>query len=324
MRKRSGLPGGIREGLVTGRDDWARLTPFELGIPGRGFAEEFFPAIREEAESRDSDLTDPGAFILLGQVGRAIREIQGEERGDEALHRYGAFLFQAFHFHAAGERLFLLETPVARYLVDGDPALPDWGGALPSEAGYLQLPRHLFWTAPDDSGAGDPASGDPGPGDPARDPTPAEPLDGIFWTRSTGGTLSLLIAMGVREDRPGLSLMELPPAPLDDARRWPDLDAREEARDFETTLPGGELDRLYSIVNLAEVLKLVSRLFAYLQGVSGALGEPETAPSVGEVDAEAGVRPSALPFRRIRLPGAGSADRTDSEPETDPESESDP
>lgn len=45
----------------------------------------------------------------------------------------------------------------------------------------MQLPRHLFWSR-------------------SQDDAPAEPVDGIFWARSSGETVSLLVAMGVRRD----------------------------------------------------------------------------------------------------------------------------
>ena len=268
---------------MTAHDAWVRRTPFEVGIPGREFADRIFGEIGEEAETRERDTTDPGAFILLGQVGRALREIQGEEdRGGEAFHRFGAFFFHAYHFHRAGEPLLLLETLAARYLVEGDPTFEGWAGELPGEAGYLQLPRHLFWSHPGGEDA------------------PAEPLDGIFWTRSAGETLSLLVVLGVRGDRPGLSVMELPPVPLSDARSWVRERVREAGRDFETDLPGGELDRLYSVRTLGEALKLAGRALAYVVTVPEALGEEERPPHPTDVD-EDDPAPSFLSFRRIRL-----------------------
>ncbi len=274
------------------RDAWARLTPYEVGVPGREFADRTFGAIREEAEGRGTNLRDPGAFILLGEVGRALREIQGEERGGEAIHRYGAFLFHAFHFHGAGEFLLLAETAATRYLVEGSPVPETWRGELPREAGYLQLPRHLFWAKPE-----------------AGDEAPAEPLDGIFWTKSVGNTLSLLVALGVRGDRPGLSVIELPPVPLADAPRWVSESARDEGEDFETTLPGGELERLYSVATLGEALKLTGRALGYLAITPEALGEEERAPHPREAE-EAGAQPlpSLLPFRRLRLVGGGAVE----------------
>jgi hypothetical protein len=272
-------------------DAWARLTPYELGIPGRAFAEENFAAIAREAEARGVDPSDPGAFMLLGEVGRVLNELQGGERGADALQRFGAFLFHAWHMHRAGEPLLLLERETVRHLVEGWPGAPaDWEGALPAEAGYLQLPRHLVWTQPDPE-------------------APPEDLDGIFWVRSAGETLSLMAALGVRPDRPGLSVVPLPPFPLKDAPGWLDAKVRDEGEgvDFETTLPGGELDRLYSLVAAGELLKLAARAFAHIDRNPSVLGAEERAPRQGEGSgaderarpAPQGTRPSLLPFRRI-------------------------
>lgn len=271
------------------RDEWARITPYEVGIPGREFADATFGAIREEADGRGADLTDPGSFILLGKVGQALREIQGEERGAEVLKRFGAFLFHAFHFHRVGELLVLMETPLARRLAEGSLDPGSWTGELFADAGYLQLPRNLFWAAPE---AG---SGESSP----------EPLDGIFWTRASGDTLALLVALGVRDDRPGLSVIELPPVPLADARNWVLERARPEGVDFETTLPGGELDRLYSVLVLGEALKLAGRVLAYLATTPEALTSVERAPHPKEVRRDPSTpRPTLLPFRRLRGPGS--------------------
>lgn len=301
------------------RDVWARITPYELGIPGREFAEENFAAIHREAETRGVDDTDPGAFLLLGEVGRTLKEIQGEERGGEALHQFGAFLFHAYHFHRAGEPLLLVETEALREVLGqaggttpeaGEPAGEQvgeadpgeeggasgeadsgeaemWAGELPAAAGYLQLPRHLVWSHPDPGG-------------------PAEDLDGVFWAHSTGGSLSLLAALGIRGDRPGLSVVPLPPVPLTDAPRWPRTPVREEGEgaDFATTLPGGELDGLYSLVRAGELLKLVARVMAHLHANPGVLGAAERAPHPRDAAETAtgrmaGARPSLLPYRRI-------------------------
>lgn len=362
---------------MSDRDSWARLTPYEIGIPGREFADRNFQAIAREAEARGADPRDPGAFLMLGEVGRVLREIQGEEdRGGEALQRFGAFLFHAFHFHRAGESMLFVETGAARYLVEGAPNPEEWAGELPRDAGYLQLPRHLFWSAPgtasgvepdapaaregkggraragsdpdhaglaagpggthgttdppgpspgnqaggsgdqsgssDDPGGGSagPDGGSGGPDGGSGDPSgPAEPVDGIFWARSAGETLSLLVALGVRGDRPGISVVSLPPVPLADARGWLTASVRDEGEDFRTTLPGGELDGLYSIVTLGEALKLTARALAYVHTVPESLGDEERSPPAGEVVGEAGGGgpiPSLLPFRRVRLVGGAA------------------
>jgi len=281
------------------RDAWARMTPYEVAIPGRAFADENFRRIAEEAEAREVDTTDPGAFILLGEVGRILKEIQGEEEGGEgeggtgggeALHRFGAFLFQAFHFHQAGELLLLAGVETVRGVVEERVELERWTGELPADAGYLQLPRHLVWSHPDPDG-------------------PAEDLDGVFWTRSVGDTLSLMAALGIRPDRPGLSVVPLPPVPLADAPHWPRTRVREDDQgpDFATTLPGGEMDELYSVVAMGELLKLVARIFAYMNAVPESLGALERSPHPDDVtDDVARIVPSLLPFRRIQAVEAAS------------------
>jgi len=286
------------------------VTPYELGIPGRDFADRVFAAIDEEMESRGVDGTDPGAFFQLGEVGRALREIQGEERGGDAIERFAAFLFHAWHFHRAGEVLLLLGTDAARAAVSGEGAAAapgagadaeptdapvaahtvQWEGTLPADAGYLQLPRHLFWSHPEAEG-------------------PAEPIDGFFWVRTAGETLALLVALGVRSDRPGISVVELPPVPVAEATLWVAGGAREGGEDFATTLPGGELDHLYSIVTLGEVLTLAGRVFGTLHAAPEQLGPEERSPRPEELEGEhgrehgsGGVRPSFLAFRRIGVP----------------------
>ena len=290
-------PAGAPEGDAgRPRDAWARMTPYEVGIPGREFADENFRRIAEEAETREVDTTDPGAFILLGEAGRTLKEIQGEGEdspqrpgGGEALHRFGAFLFQAFHFHQAGELLLLVGTEAVRGVVEGRLELGRWEGELPADAGYLQLPRHLVWSHPDPEG-------------------PAEDLDGVFWTRSAGDTLSLMAALGIRPDRPGLSVVPLPPVPLADAARWPQARVRGEDQgpDFATTLPGGGLDELYSVVAMGELLKLVGRVFAYMNAVPESLGALERSPRPEDLSDERTV-PSLLPFRRIQAVEAESS-----------------
>ena len=262
---------------------WARVTPYEAGVPGREFAERTFRDIRAEAETRGLDLTDPGAFILLGEVGRAIREIQGEEHGGDTLHRFGAFLFQAFHFHAAGETLFLLEQAAARLLVESSFQASPWRGEMPREAGYLQLPEHLFWSEP-------------------QADNPAELVDGVFWARSSDHTLSLLAVLGLHGGRPGMSLAELPPVKLEDADTLLEGPVRDGGADFSNTLPGGDLGRLYTLSALGETLKLVARAFAHLASVPEALGPGEDAPDARTLEGhESPARISRLAFRRIGL-----------------------
>ena len=258
-------------------DTVARLTPYEVGIPGREFARERFGAIREEAGARGVDAGDPEAFVQLGEVGRTLRILQGEERGGDALRSLSSFLFHSFHFHEAGERLTLLSTDLSRFLVGSRADGEGWEGELVDRAGYLQLPARLFWSHPEPDG-------------------PAEDIDGIFWAATSDESLHLLVALGLRADRPGLSLIPLPPMPLADACAWGGARARPEGVDFQTTLPGGEIEELYSLVTAGEVLKLVARAFDYMWRRPEGLREPESTAVPDEPS-----RASALPFRRLVL-----------------------
>jgi hypothetical protein len=267
---------------VTAPGVGARITPFEIGLPDPEFRESIFTAIREEAHQSGYDLSDPGAFVLVAEVGRAVREIQGDERGGGALQRYGAFLFQAYHFHVAGDVLYVLDEDAARHLVRRDFEGSSWDGELPSEAGYLQLPQHLFWSEPSEG-------------------EPAEPIDGVSWAQSAGDTLSLLVSMGIRRGRPGLSLSELPPTKLAGARMWPTTSVRLEGVDFEGMLPGSELGELYSVVTMGEALKLLARAFAYIAESPDAvsLATNEGAPEEERLGIGSSSR---LSFRRIQAP----------------------
>lgn len=282
-------------------DAYARVTPYELLLPKEGFAEERFPRIRREAEGRGGSLDSPDSFLLLGEAALALREVRGEDDPAEAVQQHGALLFQAFHFWEQGQPLFLLETDVVRFLVENGPREGEWAPNLPADAGYLQLPQHLVW-------AGSSAGGAP------------ESLDGFFWAAPDGENVTLLIVMGMRKDRPGLSVVPLPTLPLAAAVPWASMAVRPDGNDFRSSLPGAELEGLYAIEAGGEAVKLAMRIFWYLDVFPGriAVGEDpaagtEARPPGGEragaePDAGAGgsssPRRSILPCRRV-IPGEG-------------------
>jgi hypothetical protein len=130
-----------------------------------------------------------------------------------------------------------------------------------------------------------------------------ESLDGVFWASPDGENLSLLIVMGIRKDRPGLAVVPLPTLPLLAASPWASLEVREEGADFESSLPGAELEGLYTVASGAEALKLLMRIFWYLDLFPGCVEEREAPGGVGEgegpPDPSTGPTPSALPYRRV-------------------------
>jgi hypothetical protein len=254
-------------------DVYARRTPYELSFPSVSWARDAFTAVRGEGDAREIDVRDPDLFILLGSVGRMLQELRPDEADPERIHPLGLLLYHAFHFWRAGESILLVETPVARRLVEGEP--PAAGGTVPpGEAGYVQLPQHLFWMDAEAGGA-------------------PESVDGFFWTApGPGGEIHVLLAAGIRGDRPGFSVVPVPPASLGRAEEWVD-DEGGGGGDFRSPLPGAELDRLYRLGTPGEVLRLVSRLFGLLS---------EERPGAVEAPGAAASNPPAtsLPYRRIQ------------------------
>jgi hypothetical protein len=253
-------------------DLYARRTPFELAFPDAAEAEALFVRVAEEAGARGADTGNPHQFAMLGAVGAFIRELRGTEGSAAAVHEYGALAYHAFHFAAAGRRVDLVSAEAARALVEAT----DMGGdpVAPGRAGYLQLPQHLFWTSI----------------------TPGEPpqsVDGFFWNLDDD-FLRVLMALGLRPDQ-GLLVVPLPEAPWADRDAWVDADMREGGADFTSSLPGAELDGLYSLESAGEVLKFLVRVFIQIGRVEG---EEESPPS----DATTPL-PSSLPYFRVRPDG---------------------
>ena len=265
-------------------DRYARVTPYELLLPEESFAHERFPFVRKEAEERGSGaLLLPEQFALLGEAGAILQAIRGEGDDPRLIQHHGALLFHAFHFWQEGFPLFLLSTPVARYVVDSGPVEGMWSPSLPGPAGYVQLPQHLFWI--------------PGSGD-----APPESLDGFFWSAPDPDQVSLLVVMGLRKDRPGLSVVPLPTLPLSAAGVWASLQVRPQGKDFQSSLPGAELEHLYALEAGAEAVKLAMRVFWYLDSYPGSV---ERGGGSDPGVAAQGPHPSALEYRRIVLRGSG-------------------
>lgn len=236
-------------------DAYLRLTPYELAVPGAG---------SEGSESPES--------------AASLREL-------------GALAFHVVPFRRAGCVTLLLDVALCRALVGDEPAPEDARAteeaqaaaepvAPPGPAGYVQLPRHLFWAQ-------------------AVEGEAAEPVDGFFWTVAAGQVLHLLLATGMRDGRSGLSIVPVAEAPLADSAAWVHARIRDGGEDFATTLPGGELRGLHSFVAAGEVLKLAARLFAHLAA------RPASAEAGAPGPAGASPAPSRLAYRRVTLHGAG-------------------
>jgi hypothetical protein len=254
-------------------DAYARLTPYELSFPDLGFARRHFAAIRRESEARQVDLADPTDFVMLASTGQALREIRGPQDDPALIRQYGFLLYHAYHFCEAGEPLFLLPTARLRALLaDEGPSAP-WQPALEPAAGYVQLPQHLVWVR-------------------AMEGAAPESLDGFFWARGRTGTFGLLFALGMRGDRPGLSVVPAPELPIEDASDWTRMEMREGGGDFTSSMPGAEIDGLYELCSTGEALKLAALV---LRGLDrGQVGESTAAPGEG-----AAPQPTRLSYRTL-------------------------
>jgi hypothetical protein len=234
-------------------DDASRRTPYELVFGDDAFERQHFPAVARELETRPHAATDPAAFVMLGTVGHVLRALRPDAEDDrdvsgEAVMHYGALAFQGFHFWHAERPLFVVTPELFDHLMSETAPIGEWPLQPPAAAGYVQLPRHRLWIA---GQAGE---------------TP-EAVDGFFWTSPSDESglparLDVVLCAGLRPGRPGFAAYEIAaPLPAEPPGHWADLDARENGRDFENVLPGGELGGLHALTNAAEALKLLSRVF---------------------------------------------------------------
>ena len=267
-------------------DDYARRTPIEVAFPDRTVLEMLSAEVAKEAEQGGVDDTSPEAFMTTIAVGESVRTMHGPDAPPEATYPLAVLLYHGVHFLRAGLPVYLVDTGAMRALVSDAPgrATP----SLPSTAGYLQLPQHLVWTQAARSGPG--AAG-----------SAPESLDGIHWMLSASGMLHVLPISGLLPDRSGFGALPLPGAPIADAHVWLHAEVRASGDDFASTLPGGELDRLYSVETAGEVLKLLARFFTLAEGGQARFDarSGDSAPDARRSDGDP--PPSALPYTRISL-----------------------
>ncbi|HEU0013070.1 MAG TPA: hypothetical protein VFQ45_05275 [Longimicrobium sp.] len=287
--------GGLGGGQPGGLPGTARLTPYELAFMEGDFETRVFPGIQAEAEEHREDPSRRSRFAFLSLAGDAVREMVPPDAPPDMLAEYRALLYHAFNFWRYGRRLYLLDAPVARYLVEGAPTLEGWDLAAPLPSVYLQLPANLFWAS-------------------ISTDVPPEPVDGFFVTvgdRTDAGDeayqeLQVLMVLGIRRERPGFSVIAFeteagPGIPT----VWVETPGREEGHDFENVLPGGEIAGLYSILTTAEALKLVARALWYIDRHAEDVTQAP-APERRASDRPGSVPLSRIDFHQVRFPAAGN------------------
>ncbi|MCA9736853.1 MAG: hypothetical protein KC645_04460, partial [Gemmatimonadetes bacterium] len=140
-------------------DGWLRRTPAELLVPVQEDVRERFARIRSEAEQTGVSTTDPLRFPALDAVQRLLEDLQPVGAAPESAYVYGVLTWYCFRAWAESAGPLLLTEAGARALVAR--TTPVGAAPPPSPAGYVQLPRHLFWVRPDVD-------------------EPAEPVDGLY------------------------------------------------------------------------------------------------------------------------------------------------
>jgi hypothetical protein len=255
----------------------ARITPYEALLqPLETVA---WPPIREEAESRGTDLRRRDQFVLLGSVGATLRDIVPDEAPADATEEFAELLYHAYQFWSFGKRLYVLSAESLETLAAPTYAMGGWEVAGPP-ACYVQFPAQRVWAR-------------------VAAESPFEPVDGCFVVvdetlaaPQAGAHLRALLVLGLRPDRPGISLVtyrtDLDPrnAAAHAERPW-----REDTEPFGNAIPGGERQALHAITTTSELEAIVLRVLHYLDR------HPERL--VARVPDESDDQGTALPYTEV-------------------------
>lgn len=279
------------------RNTTLRITPYEAAFAETAYEAEVFPAIEADARAHGSDPLGLDSFAMLPATSEAVRSFVPPEAPAEALEQYRALLYHGFNYWHADYPSYLVHPAVARFLVESQPAMQGWELVVPDSSVYVQLPHNLFW------------------GSVSPEMTP-EPIDGFFVTAAPETTtpgasflrLEVLLVLGLRRDRAGFSVIPFQTeAGPGIASVWAEGNSREGGTDFENILPGGEISGLYSVLTVGEVLKLLGRIFWYIDRFPAAVSVSETSdPAAEESASSAQPTASRLPFHLVSLDAGGS------------------
>jgi len=192
--------------------------------------DERFAEIRTDLEARGTTDLDRDAFLLNGVVASLLREMVPEDAPAEAITAYGALLHSIYCCWARDWPVAAVGAEALRSALAAPRASPF--AARPSLACYVQLPPRIVWA-------------EPSPG------APHEPLDGVFLLVHGDRAMTQAV-LGFHELREGFTTMEGDlrlPAPVPGPRE-------RDGGAFASTLPGGDLAKLASVVDTAELTAL--------------------------------------------------------------------
>src|SRR5690606_37752056 len=127
-------------------DRYARRTAFELLFPDPARATAVAESVHAEASGLGVDARHPHQFLTLGSAGSFLRGLRAEAAPPESGYACGVLAYHGIHFERARRPLYLSSEGAARAVVR---RAPEGRPEPPAEAGYLQLPQHLFWLEPE-------------------------------------------------------------------------------------------------------------------------------------------------------------------------------
>ncbi|MEX0893680.1 MAG: hypothetical protein WEB88_16055 [Gemmatimonadota bacterium] len=227
-----------------------RPDPYALVFGAPLFEEETFPHLLEEAAAEGLERAGPARFVQLTAVGELLRKLVPEDAPGAATRSHGTFLYHAYNHWRGGQRTLDVDAAALTAALAPPTDAPPVTVRVPAPAGYVRLPHQRLWARIEPEAA-------------------AEPVDGFFWVAGEPterpARLDVLLALGLREGRPGLSVLE-GGTPLAEGALPPDIaaDPRPGGEAFANILPGGELQEYRGLMTPAEALLLAARLLARL------------------------------------------------------------
>jgi hypothetical protein len=175
--------------------------------------------------------------VLVKEVAELLRELRPDEGAGVGIDEFVAFVHASFLHWLDGSAVVELDRATLDRLLTAAPPRPP---PAPPGAHYLQLPARRVW------------------GEPLAD-EPPEPLDGCF-VRPAGAGLECVAVFGLHPGRPGITVV------LASGERPGELRRVDGSRPFSPTLAGGAKAGLHGVAGSEELLELVYRVLAALDG----------------------------------------------------------
>jgi hypothetical protein len=229
-------------------DAAARLDPFALAF-GPFVPDQFSQMHRDLAEA-EVDPRNRDAWALSRAGAELLRELRPDDGLGEGVTELVALAHAGFLYWQQGERVVSLTREALDAIVRGAPGEP--AGGTPPPAYYLQLPARRVW------------------GTPVEGQSP-EPLDGWFAI-ADGERLHVVAVFGLLPGRPGFTVAHVD-GPAPGALKRADGTAL-----FSSTLDGGAVAGIWSIVGEAELLELAWRAHRALPAAEGPAGAETMSP----------------------------------------------